>query len=529
VYPKAALAATVLGYTTIDGQGVEGLELAYDKVLRGNGVRVAGVRDSYGRQLLVDGTIDAATAAGEDLVLSVDKYLTFVTERALARAVQKNNAKAGVAVMMDPNTGEILAMASVPTYDPNDPRDAVARQARNRAITDEFEPGSTMKTFTFAAAFDAGRLRVDDMFDCQMGRMTIGKHTIHDHEPKGIISAAEVFKHSSNIGSIKIARRIGKEALYDTLTRFGFGHSTAFGLAGERRGTVTPASRWGDIEFATHAFGHGLTATPLQLVTAFAAVASGGIYHPPRLVLRSVHPDGHEEAVPLPAATRPEGRVISERSAKTLLQVMLGVMEKNATGELAAIDGYPIAGKTGTADKVINGHYDHTRVVANFVGIVPAEHPRFVLGVMIDEPQPAHYGGKVAGPVFKEIAEETLRYLGVPPSVPMTVAKKSPAAPAAHAEQESDNDESMDVPLVADDGEESGEEAPPATAAGDDHPELVTLPSFAGMSIGEAIRAARRAGVELMVDGSGVAVSQSPGAGARPRGSLCHVSFRPGG
>jgi cell division protein FtsI (penicillin-binding protein 3) len=464
-------------------------------------------------------------AAGEDLVLSIDKYLTFVTERALARAVQKNNAKAGVAVMMDPATGEILAMASVPTYDPNDPRDAVARQARNRAITDEFEPGSTMKTFTFAAAFDAGRLRVDDMFDCQMGRMTIGDHTIHDHTPKGIISAADVFKHSSNIGSIKIARRIGKEALYDTLTRFGFGHSTAVGLAGERRGTVSPASRWSEIEFATHAFGHGLTATPLQLVTAFATVAAGGVYHPPRLVLRSVHPDGHEEPVPLSASARPEGRAISERAAKNLLQVMQGVMEKKATGELAAIDGYPIAGKTGTAEKVVGRHYDKNRVVANFVGIVPAEHPRFVLGVMIDEPQPAHYGGTVAGPVFKEIAEETLRYLGIPPLEPIA-AKKGASAPGARADEETDDEEAVeDVPLVA---EEESDEAP-AAAEGDAPSDLVTLPSFAGMSIGEAIRAARRAGVELMVEGSGVAVSQSPAAGSRPRGSACHVSFRPGG
>jgi cell division protein FtsI (penicillin-binding protein 3) len=537
VYPKAGLAATVLGYTTIDGQGVEGLELAYEKLLRGSGVRVAGVRDSYGRELLVEGTVDAAAAAGLDLTLTLDKYLTFVTERALAHAVQKNNAKAGVAVMIDPATGEVLAMASVPTYDPNDPRDAVARQARNRAITDEFEPGSTMKTFTFAAAFNAGRLRMEDMFDCQMGKMTIGNHTIHDHVAKGIISAADVFKHSSNIGSIKIARRIGKEALYDTLAGFGFFRQTAVGLAGERRGTVRPVNQWGDVEFATHAFGHGLTATPLQLVTAFAAVAAGGVYHPPRLVLRAMHPDGQEEPVPRPASARGEGRVISEKAARSMLEIMKGVTEKHSTGELAAIDGYPVAGKTGTAEKVVNGHYDRSRVVANFVGIVPADKPRFVLGVMIDEPQPAHYGGLVAGPVFKEIAEETLRYLGVPPSEPMAAQKnEKPNEKANHKASESASDrrevalgdaeigEGAEPPL----GEEASDEVAPATDD-EERPELVNLPSFAGMSIGEAIRTARRAGVELEVDGSGVAVGQSPGAGARPRGSVCRVSFRPGG
>jgi cell division protein FtsI (penicillin-binding protein 3) len=525
-------AGTVLGYTTIDGRGVEGLEVAYEKVLRGNGVRVAGIRDSYGRQLLVEGTIDAGTAAGEDLVLSLDRYLTFVTERALATAVQKNNAKAGVAVMMDPATGEILAMASVPTYDPNDPRDAVARQARNRAITDEFEPGSTMKTFTFAAAFNAGRLNPEDKIDCQMGKMSVGKHTVHDAHPKGIISAADVFKHSSNIGSIKIARRIGKDALYETLVGFGFGKPTAVGLAGERRGILRPVSRWGDIEFATHAFGHGLTATPLQLVTAFATVANGGVYHPPRLVLRTIHPDGHSEPVPLPAGARVGERVISEKAARSLVQMMEGVMEKGSTGQAAAIDGYPVAGKTGTAEKVINGRYDKSKVVANFVGIVPSDRPRFVIGVMIDEPQPAHYGGLVAGPAFKEIAEEALRYLGVPPSVPI-VAKKDKAGhdkTPPVAEPEPDTYEVLegpgaDVPLGEGD---SGDEALAQDGEGEKS-ELVALPAFAGMSIGEAIRAARRAGVELEVEGSGIAVAQMPAAGARPRGSVCRVSFRPGG
>ena len=522
VYPKS-LAATVLGYTTIDGKGVEGLELAYDRQLRGNGVRVAGIRDSYGRELLVDGTIDARAAAGEDLVLTLDKYLTFVTEQVLARTVEKNHAKAGVAVMMDPRNGEILAMASVPTYDPSDPPDVEARQqARNRAITDEFEPGSTMKTFTFAAAFDHGKLRPTDMFDCQMGKMTIGKHTIHDAHPKGLISAAEVFKHSSNIGSIKIARTIGKQPLYDTLTSFGFGRSTNFGLAGERRGTLRHVSHWGDIEFATVAFGHSLTATPLQLVTAFSAVATGGVYHPPRLVLRSVHGDGHEEPMPLPAGARGEERVISEKAARSLIQMMEGVLEKGGTGQLAAIDGYPVAGKTGTAEKVIGGHYDHSRVVANFVGIVPSDNPRLVIGVMVDEPQPAHYGGLVSGPAFKEIAEEALRYLGVPPSLP--IVKKDKGDKKA---EEADGAEMMEGPGTDRPLEDSGEEL--AAEEGVAPSELVAVPSFAGMSIGEAIRTARRLGIELSVEGSGIAVGQLPAAGPRPRGSVCRVSFRPGG
>lgn len=538
VYPKAERASTVLGHTTLDGRGVEGLEVAYDKMLRGSGVRVAGIRDSYGRQLLVEGAIDAQAAAGHDLVLALDTYLTFVTERALASAVEKHNAKSGVAVMMDARNGEVLAMASVPTYDPNHPRDAVAREVRNRAITDVFEPGSTMKTFTFAAAFDAGKLRPEDQFDCQMGRIVIGKHTIRDDHPMGIENTVEVFKHSSNIASIKIARRIRKEGLHQALVRFGFGRPTGVGLPGERRGTLHDVSRWGEIEFATHAYGHGIAATPLQLVAAFAAVASGGVYHSPRLVLRAIAPDGHQEPVPpLPGVRAPE-RIMSEKAARAMLKVMETVMEKGATGQLGAIDGYPVAGKTGTAIKVVNGRYDHNRVVANFVGIVPSDDPRLVIGVMVDEPQPIHYGGKVAAPAFKEIAEEALRYLGIPPSAPLAARKdkekekdkaEEAAAAAGAAAELDDLSEGTGFDLALVEEEVSGADGAPAGSEGEAGSDLVALPSFAGMSIGEAIRAARRAGVELAVEGSGIAVSQSPAAGQKPRGSVCRVSFRPGG
>jgi cell division protein FtsI (penicillin-binding protein 3) len=255
-------------------------------------------------------------------------------------------------------------------------------------------------------------------------------------------------------------------------------------------------------------------------------VAAGGVYHAPRLVLRAVHPDGHEEPMPLPAGARREERVISEKAAHSLIQMMEGVTEKGGTGQLAAIDGYPVAGKTGTAEKVVGGHYDHSRVVANFVGIVPSDKPRLVIAVMIDEPQPAHYGGLVSGPAFKEIAEEALRYLGVPPTLPIVKKDKNGhEKPAPEPETDASalvEGPGTDRPLGEDDEEVAAEE-------GGQPSEQVNLPSFAGMSIGEAIRAARRAGVELSVEGSGIAVSQVPAAGPRPRGSVCRVSFRPRG
>jgi cell division protein FtsI (penicillin-binding protein 3) len=521
VYPKAGLAATLLGYTNIDGRGVEGLELGFDQVLRGSGVQVPSVRDSYGRELLIQGLVDTSAAAGQDLVLALDKYLTYVTESALAEGVRKHHAKAGVAVVMDPRTGEVLALANVPTYDPNDPRDATAREARDRAVTDQFEPGSVMKTFTFAAALDAGQLKPGDLYDCQMGGMAIGRFFIHDDHKMGLVTATDVFKHSSDVGTIKIARKIGKNALYDALVRFGFGRRPGSGLPGESGGTLHPVRRWGEIELATHAFGHGLTVTPLQLVTAYAAVASGGVYRPPRVALHIVQPDGRQEPAPAPAGARAEERVMSEAAARTLLTIMQRVTDKDATGQLAAIDGYPVAGKTGTALKVVNGRYDYQKYVGSFVGIVPANDPRLVIGVMVDEPQPIHYGGQVAAPVFKEIAEAGLRYLGVPPSTPLAARREVPSA--ATTEDELREGAGSDLPptVVIEEGEA---DAPDGEAG-----EVVTVPSFIGMSMAEAIRAARKAGVELVPEGSGVAVAQVPAAGGHPRGSMCRVSFRPGG
>jgi cell division protein FtsI (penicillin-binding protein 3) len=355
-----------------------------------------------------------------------------------------------------------------------------------------------------------------------MGAMAIGKHVIHDDHKLGVLSAADVFKHSSNIGTIKIARRITKTALYDNLVRFGFGRRPGVGLPWESAGTLHPVRRWGDIEFATHAFGHGMTVTPLQLVTGFAAVASGGVYHPPRLALKVVQPDGREEAAP--AAARAPERIISESAARTLLKIMQGVTDKDATGKLAAIDGYPVAGKTGTALKVVGGRYDYQKYVASFVGIVPANDPRLVIGVMVDEPQPVHFGGQVSAPVFKEIAEAALRYLGVPPSTPLLARREAPAEEPPAEDEQMREGPGADLPptLIVEEGE--GDSAGPGQAS-----EMVTVPSFTGMSIGEAIRAARKAGVEMVPEGSGVAVSQVPAAGGHPRGSVCRVSFRPGG
>jgi cell division protein FtsI (penicillin-binding protein 3) len=542
VYPNGALAATVIGHAGLDGKGLEGIELGFEQALHGTGMEVVGVHDRLGRDLLVDGVVDSSSSAGKDLVLTLDRYLTYETERVLAETVQKHNAKAGMSVMIDPQTGNILAMASVPTYNPNDPSDAAKRGARNRTISDAFEPGSTLKTFTFAAALDAGKVRPGDMFDCQMGKLIVGKFHIRDDHPKGVLTAADVFKYSSNIGTVKVARRIGREALWNALDRFGFGKSTYVGLPGERRGILRPVSRWGEIEFATHAFGQGLTVTPLQLAAGFAAIADYGMYHPPRLALHYVGPDGKTEAIERPPEAPAEHRVMSEHAARTLLTIMQGVTE-DGTAKAAAIPGYPVAGKTGTAQKVTGGRYDPSKYLASFVGIVPADKPRLVIAVMIDEPQGTHYGGLVAAPAFKAIGEAALRYLGVAPSQPVVASAKAAAKPVSKpvelVEAAADGP-GIDEPVAAVEIEQNESAEPLASAEGDDSDTetaadradqgvTVAVPDFTGMSMGQAVRAAHKAGVELFPAGSGLAVSQSPRPGAAAAGTVCRVSFQRGG
>ena len=539
-YPNRTLAATVMGHAGSEGNGLEGIELAFDPALRGTTSSVQGMRDALGRDIVLDGAVEAPSTAGSDVVLTIDRYLTFVTERALASAAAEHQAKGAISIMMDPRTGEVLAMASVPSYNPNDPGGAVAAGARNRAITDTYEPGSTMKTFTIGAALDAGAVRPDDKFDCLMGRMMVGKFTIHDTHPHGVLTVAEVFKFSSNIGATKIARRLGRDALAEALQRFGFGHPTEIGLPGERSGIVRPVDKWGDIGFANVSFGHGITVTPLQVVTGVSAIAAGGIYRQPRIVARVVAPDGTVETPPAFA----ERRVMAPEAARTMIGIMRGVTEAGGTAKQAAIDGYAVAGKTGTAQKAANGHYDPNKYVASFVGVVPAEDPRLAIIVVLDEPQGAHLGGAVAAPIFKEIASEALRYLHVPPSAPVAVkaglrgAKDPKTAATAEADDTGVNetmatdlppeDEALgDDPALAETWDAvAGSEGPRADGP-DAH---VMVPDFAGMSLGQAIHAARKSGIELAFDdpegrATGVALRQRPGPGPAPEGIVCRVAF----
>lgn len=584
-YPNRMLAATVMGNAGTDGRGLDGIELSMDKTLRGQVSSVQGERDALGRELFIDGMGGAGNGVGSDVILTIDRYLTFVTERAIAEAQERHHARAVIAVLLDPRTGEVLTMASVPSYNPNDPGGSGESGARNRAITDVFEPGSTMKTFSISAALDAGVVTPGDLFDCQMGRMMVGKYTIHDTHPHGTLTVAEVFKFSSNIGATKIARRLGKERLASALARFGFGHPTRVGLPGERSGMVRPIERWGDIGFANVSFGQGMTATPLQIAAAMSAIANGGVYHRPRIVARVVHPDGSSEA----EAPDPGERLISEKAARAMTGIMQGVTEVGGTARAAAIDGYAVAGKTGTAQKVTGGHYDASKWVSSFIGFAPAEDPRIALVVMVDEPQGGHLGGAIAAPIFKDIAEQALRYLHVAPTREVlahgsdgrTAASDAAAATgvgaavtaearASEADERPGSDVSTVDPSEVAEGEKTtapegaeeggpapagrpGENAMPTLSAGPalddgDGPTPgqpasadaevgptesgatgVTVPDFRGLSVAAVLRAARQNRVALMFDDpqaiTGVAVAQTPEPGPAPMGATCRIAF----
>jgi cell division protein FtsI (penicillin-binding protein 3) len=526
-YPNRGLAGPVLGWAGLDAVGQEGLELEYDRFLRGARAQVPGLRDALGRAVLISGVGDLTPQGGLDVETTIDRYVQFRLEHSLEEAVQKHRAKAGTAVALDPKTGDVLAMAAVPSLNPNDPADARDRGARNRAVTDPFEPGSTMKTFSITGALEAGVIKVDEHWFCENGRYMIGPAQIHDAHPVGDATTTEVLAKSSNICTAKIAAREGRERLRDVLLRFGFGRPTGIDLPGERAGQLRSVPHMGPVETATMSFGQGLTATPLQMAAAYAAIANGGVWVRPHVLRRVV--DGQGMVREEPAIER--RRVIDESLARTMRGMLEAVTQKGGSAEKLSIPGYRFAGKTGTAQKVdpMTRRYSTDRWASSFVGFAPATDPRLVIFVMVDEPEGSHYGSLVAGPVFQEVMIDALRWLGVPPDpdAPPSAAEVKLAEGKAGtiAKKEKARAEPVPSPTPSDEGAAAGDdEAVDDAVAG-----RTEVPDFTGMSIAEALDAARRAGLHLEVSGSGFAAAQSPGPGAGRRGAACRVSFSPPG
>lgn len=436
VYPKETLAANLIGFVGIDNQGLAGIEHDFEDVLKGDSEKLYIQVDARGRELLRENTgspLESMLTDGAKVVLTLDERIQHIAERELAQSVEKLQAKRGAVLIMDPSNGDLLAFATHPTYDPNRYKDADWQTIKNWAAKDTYEPGSTIKLFTIAAALELGRIRTNEVFPCPP-TMTIGKHTISDHgAPPGVVrrlTPADILEVSSNVGMIQIAQRMSPEEHREALLRFGFGRDTESGIKGEGRGKL-PKLPWKEITQASLSYGYALSVTPLQLLTAASAFANDGAYHAPRIIQRIVSPKG-EVLQEFPPA--PPRQAVSPETARLMMSMMRQVVDEG-TGAAARIPGYNVAGKTGTANKAKESGGGYSRdVMASFIGFVPAEKPRIVVLALLDSPQSAHYASQTAAPLFKAVAADTLRVLGVVPMPEEGDPVASKLHPDAHAE-----------------------------------------------------------------------------------------------
>ena len=405
-YPDGEISAHVVGFTDSDNNGREGVELADDSLLSGKAGSRRVIRDRLGR--VVEDVWVKEASAGNDVVLSIDSRLQFIAHNALKAAVERHDAKAGAVVVADVRTGEILAMSNWPTYDPNVRKLLRFENVRNRVLTDTFEPGSTMKPFAVAKALDLGIVRPDTLVQTAPGKLTIGDRTIGDTHNYGMITVSQVVAKSSNIGTSKIALEMQPQTLWDMYTALGFGISPKVGFPGAVAGRLKPAATWRPIEQATISYGHGVSVSLMQLVRAYTALARNGD------VIDLTFRRTNREALGT--------QVFRPEVARQMRSMMMGTVAAGGTARRVSVEGYTVAGKTGTANKIENGEYVN-KYVASFVGMAPAGQPRIIVAVMIDEPtRGSHYGGTVAGPVFNEVAAGALRLIGVHPDDPHAVS-----------------------------------------------------------------------------------------------------------
>ncbi|MDY6790938.1 MAG: penicillin-binding protein 2 [Thermodesulfobacteriota bacterium] len=413
-YPLKTLAAQVIGFTGTDGNGLEGIEFYYDSYLRGTKGNFTILKDAFGNGF-VSGEGNVPDHSGKNIILTIDKTIQYITENALERTVTSFSAKSGMAIVMVPKTGAMLAIAHYPFFNPNSFKYFRRELWRNRAITDPFEPGSTMKIFSAAAAIQSGGSSPNTIYFCENGAYKIGRKTIHDNASHGWLSLQQIVKYSSNIGAVKISEKIGPERLYSTLRHFGFGTKTGIDCPGETAGSLALYKQWTKLDTGAISFGHGISVSAVQLVEAVSAIANDGILMKPYLVKAITDKNGQYIHRFKPRKMR---RVISTRTAKEIAKIMKTVITRNGTGTLAALEGYSVCGKTGTSQKIgKDGTYSEDKYIASFTGFTPAENPEIAVLVVIDEPVEKYYGGIVAAPAFKKIAHETLNHLNISPTV----------------------------------------------------------------------------------------------------------------
>ena len=413
IYPGGTLACHILGFAGIDGYGLEGAELYYNNILQGEKGLSLVLKDGTGDLIYSVEKKLSLPRPGKDIYLTIDTNLQYIVEEEIEDVYHKYNAASVSAIVIDYDTGEILALANIPKYDPNNPDKFSPSDRRNRAVTDLFEPGSTFKIVTAAAAIEEGVVSPDDILNCENGKWFVRNHFLRDVHPYGNLRVREIIEKSSNIGTVKIAMKLGEEKLYQYCRKFGFGKPTGIDLPGEISGLLRPLNQWSGYSITAVPIGQEVGINALQGITAMAVIANGGYLIQPH-ILKGIK---EKSETLIPWKGQEKQRILAQETCETLTKILQGVTEPGGTAPLANIPGYNISGKTGTAQKIVNGHYSKDRFVASFVGFLQHKDARMLVLVKVDEPKPVYYGGLVAAPAFKNIMWRSLQHLNVPPEV----------------------------------------------------------------------------------------------------------------
>ncbi|MDD4861848.1 MAG: penicillin-binding protein [Smithellaceae bacterium] len=508
-YPNGPLAAHLIGFSGFDAEGLEGLEKKYDKYLKGTPEKLTWARDAKGKKLFLHVEHNPSIKSGSaNLVLTIDYRIQYLVETHLKEAVLDKGAKGGVAIVMDPKTGEILALANEKGFNPNNIKGLTSEIWRNRAITDSFDPGSTFKPFLVAAALEEKIVKESDRFYCENGHYTVANRVIREANRKrhGYLPVRDILKYSSNIGSAKIAEKLGRDKFYAYIKNFGFGSKTGVDLIGESSGLLRPAKHWTRVDTANVGFGQGISVTAIQLITAMSAIANGGVLMKPYMVRGFTDKSNHPIKMFAPETVR---RVVSPETARRMTAMLTQVVgAEDGTGKRAHIVNVAVAGKTGTAQKFDfkRGVYSSEKVRTSFIGFFPSDNPQVAILVMLDEPQRDKWGGVAAAPVFKNIGEQILNCF-------KTNIRETPAfepQPANHLQLVA-----ADQSLVED-----------MTTLEDEIDDESRMPDFKGLTIREALKRAKSRSVDLQVSGSGWATSQTPAPGSvLDDQRLCKVMF----
>ncbi len=579
-YPKRELAAQVLGYVGMDDEGLSGIERADDDNLRGKPGRMLISVDARRKWF---GSVEKQPDPGENVVLTIDEKIQYIAERELETAMQQTHAESGTVVVQNPKTGEILALANRPTFNPNLARDITPQKLKDHAVSDVYEPGSTFKLVTIAAALEEKLTNPNEVFDCQMGSIVINGMRIRDSKPHGLLTVAGVLAESSDVGAIKIALRLGEERFYKYIRAFGFGQQTGIELPGETRGLTKPLNRWSKVSIGAISMGQEIGVTPLQLVSMVSTIANDGVWVAPRIVAGTTEPQGTPQMVAFHSGV--QRRVISSMTAAQMRQMMQGVV-LHGTGKKAILEGYSAAGKTGTAQKVdpATHAYSRTKYVGSFAGFAPVNDPAITVAVILDSAVGLHQGGQVSAPVFQRVAQQVLEYLHTPHDVELPSSRQVLMAERRVKDQdvEEGSPDRLGDSLEAVDAMPPDASPEPANAAAKPAPQVaasvvvpaamrqpeppaprvaepaqtatledkspgatvpahlpssgtivldveqggIVVPSFLGKSVRSAIEMAQESGLDLDAVGSGLARQQSPPPGSHvASGSQVTVKF----